>query len=66
MVILKIPYRLKKKKFTDLPVNYQNEIKETVLDYYSDRYDTDSKEIRFILKKLESKTAEEIEKELKK
>ena len=55
---------MKKKMFCDIPELYQNALKERVVDFYSNRYDSDSVEIRHILKGLENKTVEEIERGL--
>lgn len=62
---LKIPYRLKSKRFCDLPISLQNALKEKVIDFYSDRYDCDSNEIRVVLANLNDMTVEEIEKEIR-
>lgn len=62
---LKIPYKLKNKMLCDLPISLQNALKEEVVDFYSDRYDCDSKEIRTILDGLNDMTVEQIEKEIR-
>ena len=62
---LKIPYKLKSKRLCDLPVSLQNDLKEQVVDFYSDRYDCDSDEIRAVLESLNDMTVEQIEKEIK-
>lgn len=62
---LKIPYKLKNKRLCDLPISLQNDLKEQVVDFYSDRYDCDSDEIRAVLESLNDMTVEQIEKEIK-
>ena len=62
---LKIPYKLKSKRLCDLPISLQNDLKEQVVDFYSDRYDCDSDEIRAVLESLNDMTVEQIEKEIK-
>ena len=62
---LKIPYRLKSKRLCDLPISLQIALKEKVIDFYSDRYDCDSNEIRAVLENLNDMTVEEIEKEIR-
>lgn len=60
----KIPYRMKAKMFDQLPGNIKDNIKEMVIDHYSNMYDCDSKELRDILNDLNNKTLSDIEKEL--
>ena len=62
---LKIPYRLKSKRLCDLTESLQIALKEKVVDFYSDRYDCDSDEIRAVLKSLDDMTVEQIEKEIR-
>lgn len=62
---LKIPYKLKNKRLCDLPISLQNDLKEQVVDFYSDRYDCDSDEIRAVLESLNDMTVEQIEKEIR-
>lgn len=62
---LKIPYRLKNKRLCDLSESLQIALKEKVVDFYSDRYDCDSNEIRAVLASLNDMTVEQIEKEVR-
>lgn len=62
---LKIPYRLKNKRLCDLSESLQIALKEKVIDFYSDRYDCDSREIRTILDSINDMTVEQIEKEIR-
>lgn len=64
-VNLKIPYKLKSKRLCDLPISLQNDLKEEIVNYYSDRYDCDSVEMRVILLNASDMTVEQIEKEIR-
>lgn len=55
---------MKAKMFDQLPGNIKDNIKEMVIDHYSNMYDCDSKELRDILNDLNNKTLSDIEKEL--
>lgn len=64
MIALKIPYKQKQKKLSEVPEELQIIIKDLIVDHYSDQYDCDSNEMRSILYDFEEKSLNQILKEI--
>lgn len=64
MIALKLPYRQRQKKLSEVPEELKIIIKDLIADHYSNIYDCDSVELRTILYDFEDKSLNQILKEI--